>query len=90
MLGNLTFKSYSELEAKLHRVLGIEDAGRGTSNAMEEDVSDMGYSPQSSPAPDRETAEPAQDLPVAENPNVSEASTDDADLDYFKKLAETA
>ena len=85
-----TFKSYSELEAKLHRVLGIEDAGRGTSNAMEEDVSDMGYSPQSSPAPDRETAEPAQDLPVAENPNVSEASTDDADLDYFKKLAETA
>ena len=85
-----TFKSYSELEQKLHRILGIEDAGRGTANAMEEDVSDMGYVPPSTPAPDRETAEPAQDLPASENPNVSEASADDADLDYFKKLAETA
>ena len=85
-----TFKSYSELEQKLHRILGIEDAGRGTASAMEEDVSEMGYVPPSTPAPDRETAEPAQDLPVSENPNVSEASADDADLDYFKKLAETA
>ena len=85
-----TFKSYTELEAKLHRVLGIEDAGRGSANAMEENVEEYGYQPPSTPAPDRETAEPAQDLPTAENPNVSEASTDDADLDYFKKLAETA
>jgi len=85
-----TFKSYTELEAKLHRVLGIEDLGKGTSNAMDEDVSNMGYTPPSAPAPDRETAEPTQDMPAAENPNVSEASGDDADLDYFKKLAETA
>ena len=85
-----TFKSYSELEAKLHRVLGIEDAGRGSSSAMEEDVKDYGYTPPSQPDPERETAEPAQDMPTAENPNVSEASSDDADLDYFKKLAETA
>ena len=85
-----TFKSYTELEQKLHRVLGIEDANMGTASAMEEDVSDIGYQPPSQPDPERETAEPAQDLPVAENPNVSEASADDADLDYFKKLAETA
>ena len=85
-----TFKSYSELEQKLHRVLGIEDAGRGTASAMEENVDNYGYQPPSQPDPERETAEPAQDLPVAENPNVSEASADDADLDYFKKLAETA
>jgi len=85
-----TFKSYTELEQKLHRVLGIEDAGRGTASAMEENVDNYGYQPPSQPDPERETAEPAQDLPVAENPNVSEASADDADLDYFKKLAETA
>lgn len=85
-----SFKSYTELEAKLHRVLGIEDLGKGTSSAMDEDVSNMEYSPPSAPAPDRETAEPTQDLPAAENPNVSEASGNDADLDYFKKLAETA
>jgi len=85
-----TFKSYSELEAKLHRVLGIEDANLGTANAMDEDVSDMGYQPPTRPAPEHETAEPTQDMPTAENPNVSEASADDADLDYFKKLAETA
>ena len=83
-----TFKSYSELEAKLHRVLGIEDANLGTANAMDEDVSDMGYQPPTRPAPEHETAEPTQDMPTAENPNVSEASADDADLDYFKKLAE--
>ena len=57
---------------------------------IEEDVSDMGYQPPTTPAPDRETAEPTQDMPTAENPHVSEASADDADLDYFKKLAETA
>jgi len=85
-----SFKSYTELEAKLHRVLGIEDLGKGTSSAMDEDVSNMGYTPPSAPAPDRETAEPTQDLPAAEKPNVSEASGNDADLDYFKKLAETA
>ena len=85
-----TFKSYSELEAKLHRVLGIEDANLGTANAMDEDVSNMGYQPPTRPAPEHETAEPTQDMPTAENPNVSEASADDADLDYFKKLAETA
>ena len=85
-----TFKSYSELEAKLHRVLGIEDANLGTANAMDDDVSDMGYQPPTRPAPEHETAEPTQDMPTAENPNVSEASADDADLDYFKKLAETA
>lgn len=85
-----SFKSYTELEAKLHRVLGIEDLGKGTSSAMDEDVSNMGYTTPSAPAPDRETAEPTQDLPAAENPNVSEASGNDADLDYFKKLAETA
>ena len=85
-----TFKSYSELETKLHRVLGIETANMGTASAMDEDVSDMGYTPPTAPAPDRETAEPAQDMPVVDSPNVSEASSDDADLDYFKKLAETA
>ena len=85
-----SFKSYSELEAKLHRVLGIEDAGRGTASAMEETTVDEYVNPNKVAEAATETAAPAPDMPAVETTNVTEASSEDADLDYFKKLAETA
>jgi len=80
------FKTYKELEEKLHRVLGIEDANLGTASALDDEVED--YTPAktqaTTPAP-TETASPEQDIPNKEAISPEEASQ--LDLDYFKKLA---
>lgn len=79
------FKTYKELEEKLHRVLGIEEAGMGTASAEDEDLQE--YTPaKTAPvmsAPET-TASPEPDLPV-ETSTPQDASQ--LDLDYFKKLA---
>ena len=79
------FKSYKELEEKLHRVLGIEEANMGTASAEDEELEE--YTPaKTAPiasAPEA-TAAPEPDLPV-ETSTPQDASQ--LDLDYFKKLA---
>ena len=78
------FKTYEELEEKLHRVLGIEEAKMGTKSALDDEVED--YTPVSTSAPEPvQTASPDPDLPEKEAIAPEEASQ--LDLDYFKKLA---
>ncbi len=77
------FKTYKELEEKLHRVLGIEDANLGTASALDEEVED--FTPPTTTASPTETAAPEQDIPTKEAISPEEASQ--LDLDYFKKLA---
>jgi hypothetical protein len=80
LVGPSMFKSYEELEARLHRVLGITGAaipGRGTAENMTDESLDM-----SKLGGDTETAE----LKTTKSSEIASTSDDD-DLEFFKNLA---
>ena len=87
MLDPKNFKSYSELKAKLYRVLGLgEDAGPTAPSAYddEDDGLDVSASmPSSSPAL---SATVENDIPFDTAPTAS-VEDDDDDLSIFKELA---
>lgn len=87
LLDPKNFKSYSELKAKLYRVLGLgEDAGPSAPSAYddEDDGLDVSASmPSSSPAP---SATVENDIPFDTAPTAS-VEDDDDDLSIFKELA---
>lgn len=74
------FKSYEELKAKLHRVLGF-DGGKSapTTSAVEDDDQEMDFKPNF-----KERSAPK----MAEAPSPSFDEEDDDSLSFFKNLAE--
>lgn len=74
-----TFKSYDELKARLHRVLGMESGASGS--AQMEMAEESAPSAPRAPAPEA----PATEAPAA--PAVEDDDDDDT-LSYFAKLAE--
>lgn len=73
------FKTYAELEAKLHRVLGIAETARKTKSddLVDEDL-DMSKIGKSAPEPK---------LKETESVSQSSDDDDDSDLDFFRNLA---
>lgn len=80
------FKSYDELKAKLHRVLGIdENTGKSTPAAARAQAASRRPSEDEDELP---WQEPKQERAApARQPAASAADDDDSDLEFFKKLA---
>jgi hypothetical protein len=76
------FKSYSELKAKLYRVLAMDEEPSTPSMATDDsddlDLSNMGNTQAAAPAPSAPAAEPATSMSMDD---------DDDDLSIFKELA---
>lgn len=77
------FKSYSELKAKLYKVLGLDGGSHAPTKTAEDDEPAMDFTPKF-----RETSSPT--LSEAPSPNTATAVGDDDDdtLDFFKSLAD--
>ena len=71
------FKSYDELKAKLHRVLGLTGASRPQTTAEKQPW-------------DEDDTQPAKQSKQAFAPKAPVAADEDEDMDFFKKLAEDA
>ena len=74
------FKSYSELKAKLYRVLAMDEEASAPSKAEDDnefDLSSMGNSTKSAPTPTLKAAMPESNTSM----------DDDDDLSIFKELA---
>jgi hypothetical protein len=83
------FKPYDELQARLHRVLGVSsDAGASQSapaTTFEDDVDDeIDMSKLSKP---QMKSAPAPKIKEDEGPSITSSGEDDDDLEYFKTLA---
>jgi hypothetical protein len=81
------FKSYSELKAKLYKVLALDGSQHAPTTTAEDDDTEMDFTPKF-----KERPAPAQS--EAPSPTYDEASfssstsDDDDDLDFFKSLAD--
>jgi hypothetical protein len=81
------FKSYSELKAKLYKVLALDGSHHAPTTTAEDDDTEMDFTPKF-----KERPAPAQS--EAPSPTYDEASfssstsDDDDDLDFFKSLAD--
>lgn len=82
------FKSYSELKAKLYKVLGLDGSQHAPTTTAEDDEPEMDFTPKF-----KERSAPT--LSEAPSPSLDEStfesgstSSDDDDLDFFKSLAD--
>jgi hypothetical protein len=75
------FKTYAELSAKLHKVLGLDGNARDAMKPAAEDSDEMDFTPKF-----KERSAPKAAETIA--PSFSASSDDDDDtLDFFKNLA---
>ena len=70
------FKSYEELEAKLHKVLGIDGSTKSTNVGRAEEIEI------------EEDEESAPTIPSKREPTIPSEDEDDDSLEFFRKLAE--
>ena len=82
------FKSYSELKAKLYKVLALDGSQHAPTTTAEDDDMEMDFTPKfkERPAP----AQSEAPSPTYDEASFSSSSTsdDDDDLDFFKSLAD--